>query len=275
MSFIPLFLAKYYRVKNRIAHCHGYRRDELLKNKIINKIFSILVKKSANYYFYCSKEAGYWLFGKNIETQKNAFLIKNAINLKEYVFNELTKNRIRELYSLKDALVLAHIGRFSPEKNQSFTIDVFNEILKINKDSKLLLIGDCSEDLEIRRKVNMLEIQDSVLFLGPSTIVNELLSAIDIVLMPSLNEGLGIVAIEAQAAGVQCFVSKNCSLELSITNKITYLDLNKGPIYWRDAIINSNYLDRKEDINSLIDHGYDLQVEALKLENLYLNMNNI
>lgn len=265
--FVLLF-AKKYGVKTRILHVHT---TKLERHPKIKKIFFSINMKLANKFLACSNEAAETMYGKKC---KDAIIIRNGISIEKYEFSEKYRNEIRkELNIPKDDIVIGTVGRFVDVKNQSFLIDIYSEYKKINFNSKLLLIGNGPLLDDLKAKAKKLGIDKDVVFLIDRKDINEIYSAMDIFILPSKFEGLGIVAIEAQANGLQCIVSRNVPVEANITEKINYLDINEKPEYWAKFIsqINFKRYNKKEII---IEKGYDRKSAALDLFNVYKGEKN-
>lgn len=269
MSSFPLFAAKKAGIPFRISHSHSSKLDKDFKLPI-KFIGKMLTPKFANKHFACGKKAGEFLY------KKGAFeIINNAVDLNKFKFNEaLRRKKRKELKISENTFVIGHVGRYMYIKNQSFLIDVFNEVLKYNSDSILMLIGKGPDEVFLRKKVEELKIVDKVMFLIDRDDVNELYQVMDIFVMPSLFEGLPLVAIEAQANGLPCVVSSNISNEVLLTNNIQSFDLTMGEKLWANRL---SKISLKRDFNNLKilkDAGFDIANEAKKLEKIYIEMND-
>jgi len=212
------------------------------------------------------------LFGNKTYDEKKVFLLKNAIEIEKFKYDEeIRKNKRKELNINDDTLVIGNIGRFVSVKNHSFLIDVFNEVHKKNKNSLLLLAGQGPLRGEIERKVEKLDLSKNVIFLGQRSDVNELYQSMDIFALPSLYEGLGMVLLEVQANGLRAITSVFVPKEVNISKEITFKEMSS--IYdWVDEIISIN-TDRTNNTKLLEDAGYDIKIEAEKLEKVYLELN--
>ena len=169
-----------------------------------------------------------------------------------------------------DIFVIGHIGRFVETKNHKFIIDVFNEIYNKNNKAVLLLIGQGPLVEEVKEKVNRLELTNNVIFLGQRNDVNEFYQAFDLFIFPSLYEGLGLVAVEAQAAGLKCVCSKNVPAEVNVTNNVSFIDLKESSAFWCDKILNKFPYNRKDFSDKITLHGYNIEFEVKKLEDEYI-----
>ncbi len=152
----------------------------------------------------------------------------------------------KELNIENDTLVIGHIGRFVPQKNHTFLIDIFNELHKKEKRIQcFLLIGQGPLMDEIEQKVEMLGLSDSVKFLGQRDDVNELYNVMDLFLFSSLYEGLGMVLIEAQANGLPCIASTEVPRIARVSDKISFINLDDQMEIWVNTIIKYlNNIDR-------------------------------
>lgn len=260
-------IAKKYKMKT-IVHSHSTAYQKGISGKY-KEFLQKKMKKNDNskvdFNFACSNEAGKWLYGNN-----KFKVINNAIESDIFIFNKEKRQRIRENYDIKNKFVIGHVGRFSKIKNHEFLIDIFEEILKIKKDSVLILVGDGENIDKIKLKVKKLNIEDKVIFTGIQSNINEILMGMDILLLPSLFEGLPVTLVEAQATGLKCIISDNISQEINITELITTVSLQKEPKIWAQKVIeNKDYL-RENMQKDIIRKGYDIKSTVKELEKIYL-----
>ena len=138
----------------------------------------------------------------------------------------------------------------------------------------LLLIGIGELQDSIKKKVIESGIEDKVIFLGASDNVNELLQAMDVFVMPSFHEGLPVVGVEAQAAGLPCIFSDTIAHEVNISGSVEFLSLKNDSTYWADKVINSqaNNLERRKNADRVRSAGYDIQSTADDLTNIYYSL---
>src|SRR5699024_3881001 len=166
-------------------------------------------------------------------------VLENAINLEQYKSSNLKRENILSSLNIdENTFVIGHIGRFHPVKNHIFLIELSDALQKKINDSHMLLIGDGELRNNIENLIKDRGLQDKVTFLGEITNVSEYLSVMNVFVFPSLHEGFGNVLIEAQAAGVKCFVSDTVPRETKVTNLVTFLSLDDPIIRWRDCIMN-------------------------------------
>lgn len=191
LSVFPLRIAKKAGVPIRIAHSHSTSNKKEWKKNIVKNILRPFSKVYANKFFACTKHAGEWLFGKKIIERKELNVINNAIDLKKFEFNEKIREDLRKEFGIKeDTIVMGHIGRFMKQKNHDFLIDVFNELIKKDENSILILIGQGPLLNDMKQKVRDLKIEDKVKFIGQVTDVEKYYNIMDVFLFPSIYEGL-------------------------------------------------------------------------------------
>lgn len=239
---------------------------------VVKNIMQYPIRFSADYFFACSKEAGEWLFGRKISEKKNYFVLKNAIDSKKFIIDSEIREEIRKKHNVSDKFVIGHVGRFHPQKNHQFLLDVFFEVRKKDSSAVLMLVGDGTLKHDIEEKAIKLGILNSIIFIGVSSEVPKIMQAMDAFVFPSLYEGLGIVVIEAQASGLFCVVADTIPDETNITNEVKYLALNRSSAYWADEIILTRKTHKRTDnISRIIKSGYDIEQTSSWLQNFYIN----
>lgn len=253
-----------------IAHSHSTSSGNGVL-ATIKKILQYPIRYTADYLFACSDEAGKWLFGEKASKKNNYRLIKNAIEVEKYIYNEATRNKIRKSLNLENKFVIGHVGSFTYPKNHKFLIEVFYEVQKQKENAALLLIGDGQLRESIEIQIKKLGIKDKVILTGVVSNVSEYLQAMDIFVFPSLFEGLGIAIIEAQASGLKCLVSDIIPKEAIITDLVISLELKKDA--WKKAIL-ENYFqyNRKNKIDEICQNGYCVSKSSQILMDLYSQM---
>lgn len=219
LSVFPLCAAKKAGVPIRISHSHSTSNPKEWKRNLIKNILRPFSKRYATDYFACSELAGRYLFGNKAFDRGEVKIIHNAIDVDKFKFDEAARKKLRQEFGIKDStVVIGHVGRFVQQKNHTFLVDVFKEYHKKNPDSKLLLVGSGPLEDEIKKKVERLDLEDSVLFLGQRDDINKLYSVMDVFCLPSLYEGLPVVGIEAQATGLPTIFSNRISKEVIVSS---------------------------------------------------------
>ena len=250
--------AKRAGVPVRISHSHSVANAGLFIYRVVKNFYGTMIKPNCNYRFACSKEAGEWLFGKG---RDDVMVVKNGINLAKFTPED---KRDREKF------VISCVGRLAPEKNHTFLLDVFSEVYKKKPEARLVLAGTGTEQQALEKKAETLGIKDAVEFMGDCDSVYELLHRSDVMCLPSLFEGLGIVFIEAQACGVKCVASDRVPTEAKVSDDIIFLPLEKGAEYWAQQILALDTETKSDNHLGIRQRGYDIGEVSAKLQQFYI-----
>lgn len=261
-----LKLAKKYGIKKRIVHAHN---SENMGSKIMllrHKLNLPLLKRYATDFWACSKKAAEWSYPKSILNSKKIRVIANAIKLEKFSFNLNVRNAIRKKMNIQDSIVVGFVGRLDYQKNPEFAIDIFKEFNVKNPNSILIIVGDGRDRKNIQEKIVELGISNNVKLLGIRKDVSELMQAMDIILMPSRFEGLGIVAVEAQASGIITVISDSFPNETRMTESILSLELERNADEWAQKISDMFCVfERKNNLEKIKAAGYEIESAAIKL----------
>ncbi|MBT2709471.1 glycosyltransferase family 1 protein [Pseudomonas sp. ISL-84] len=263
-SFV-LRAAKRAGIPGRIAHSH--LSDLGIDAKLPFRLYArYLMKDVPTKYFACSEKAGQWLFGKS---SNEITVLNNAVNVNDFNFNPEVRKKVREELGVGNKLVVGHIGRFNKQKNHEFLIDIFKCLHQKRPDAVLVLAGDGDLKPSIEKKVKSLGLTKNVLFIGVRSDIADLLQGMDLFLFPSLFEGLPVVLVEAQAAGLKCIVSDAITQESDVTGRVEFVSLNNTPESWANKIISSTY-EHANTADMLSQLGYDTATMAEWLSKFYL-----
>ena len=274
LSVFPLRIAKKSGIQIRIAHSHSTTNNIEWKKNIIKSLLKPFSKIYATDFFACTEHAGKWLFGKSAYKKNIIFILNNAIDIKNYKFDSEKRKQFREKNNINsDTFVIGHAGRFVTQKNHEFLIDIFDKLYKKNKNSLLILVGQGPLQGKIKEKINNLKLEDKVLFLNQRNDLNELYSAFDLFLFPSLYEGLGMVIIEAQTSGCPCLVSTEVPRDVKLTDLVKFEDLNSNVDIWSYDIMSLKKDSDREKYEKIMSKTqYNIITEAKKLENKYIEL---
>ena len=255
----------------RIYHAHG--ADLPFNMKWPLKYYCMkMLRYSMNEHFVCSVKAGQFYMGKEIMKRGDYHFIPNAIEVGKFVFDPAVRNRIRRNFQLEGKDVIGHVGRFSLQKNHKFLLELFAIIHKQRPQTRLVLIGDGEWHERVMRQINSLGIRDAVVTPGSVSNPNEWYQAFDLFVLPSLWEGLPVVGVEAQTAGLPCIFSTAVTNEVALTGNAYFLPLDVSKDIWVRKInecFNSK-VPRQDMTQTIINAHYDIATEALSLEKLYL-----
>ena len=198
---------------------------------------------------------------------KNTIILNNGIDMSRYEVPLDKVAKRRELGIPENAFLVVHVGRFTDIKNHAFLVDVFLQLYSKKKEAFLLMVGSGPEEDAVINKLESAGLSKCYLILHNRTDVPEILLSCDCALFPSLSEGLGIAAIEMQAAGLACIASTNVPQTTRISNKIRYMKLSEPPELWADTLI--SMVDQKVPLELFGRDDWDIRKVVKKLENLY------
>jgi glycosyltransferase EpsF len=283
-SGIIALAAKKAGVKNIIVHSHA---DLKFRGGFVSRVAStfelsfqkMLISKFANYYWGCSKEANLSLFHKELLTEDKSAIINNAVDVKSFQNvpdDEVLK--LRNTYGLdENTLVLGNIGRIVSHKNVLFVIDVLNELNKKGLDFKFVFAGRAEQQNyldNIFEKAKEFNLTDKIKYLDVRDDVPVVVNSFDVFIAPALKEGFGLVAVEAQAAGLPCFLykgfPKTVDMELGLVTFFDSFDAEK----WANTILKNKQKnnDQKQIFNTIASRGFDINSNTKQIESLYKEM---
>lgn len=248
------------------SHSSGYRGSHC--EVILKKIFSKNAYKYADYWLACSDAAAKRLFGNRYKNYNKFSIIKNGIDVENYKYSEIIRQQIRKSLNISsESFVIGNVGSFSEAKNHMFLIDVFKKIHEEKENCILMLVGAGRLEKEIKERINEYGLTNSVILTGSVSNVGSMLMAMDVFVFPSRFEGLGIVAIEAQAAGLECICSDQVPIEAKICEDCYFLPLD-DQLIWKNKILNSKR-QRKDRSAKVIEAGYSIKCTVEQLSDVY------
>lgn len=267
MIAFAIWCAKKAGIKVIFTHAHttsaiGWYRKGLAQ------MARLYIVRNATEKFACSKAAASWIYGKK---EKNYILLKNAIDAEKFQYNyaQYYKNRC-ELDIKEDQFVVGTCGRLSVEKNQIFLVDVFAEIKRIKPNSTLIIIGDGDERENIQNRAKELGVWCDIIFPGMVNDVAYYYSILDCFVLPSFYEGLPLVGVEAQAAGIPTFFSTGVTKEIKIIDSVYFLNLEQGASIWAEEIIKKKGV-RTNTLEKVRAAGYDIGENVKTLQKKYID----
>lgn len=269
-AFIYLRIAQKHGVPLRILHSHQDHYADVWSHKIRNIPLVFIGKKYANYNIACSEKAGSFLFKKEPFT-----VLNNGIDLEDFCYSIAKRTKVRKnLKIAAEDLVFGYVGRLVPQKNPFFILDVFSDCIKISNRKMILVVAGTGE-LEPQMKKYAINkgIANQIIWLGDVDYISEIDNGIDIFLMPSIYEGLGLSLIEAQATGAECYASNSIPDEAFVTDFAHAMPLDKGSSYWASEIINnidkSLSRNRSSASEQIIRGGFAISSNVTCLEDIY------
>jgi glycosyltransferase involved in cell wall biosynthesis len=264
---VDVLLAKLCGIKVRIVHS----RNTAYTMPAIHKIFQLLLGMTTTHFVGCSTEAGVSLFGLKTWTRKKPILMPNARRLTHYQYDPERRSKARAHNRLGDRFTLLHVARLTHQKNQRFLLELFAGVVVKNNNVVLIIVGDGELMRPLKAKAVDLGLGDYVRFLGQRNDIPDLMQAADIFILPSLNEGLPGVAIEAQAAGLPCLLSDTITPEVKLTPNVKFIPITQGIEPWVSGVLAYINFIRYDTIEDVRRAGYEVRDAAVRLQSLYLS----
>lgn len=248
-----------------IVHCHNSSMPSGLLRKFMNSVNLRWLRKLPVVKCGCGVKAGLWMWGDNFDT---ANVIPNAVNIDIFKKNSCIRKKLRAICDFKeDDLVMGFVGRLSEQKNVLFIPEILAALQKRNPRFKALIIGDGILRKDIEDKIAAFSLSEDVYFAGIQQKTADWYQAMDAFILPSLFEGVPVVGIEAQAAGLPCFMSDTVTNEVNVSGTVKYLPIYKGGDIWADAICHT--IANKRQCHVCIPRNYQIQYAAKDLERRY------
>lgn len=273
LNVFPMFLGWLAGVKVRISESIS-KGDKNEKKTIVKLALRPFSHWFANYYMANSIDCGVWQFGKKTYDKGDITIFKTVINADANAFDKVLRDETRKEFGWEDKVIYGFIGRYVDQKNPLFLIDIFNAIAKKQPKAKLVMIGFGELEKAMHEKIKEYGLQDRVEDLGRRDDIKQFYNAFDAFLLPSLYEGMPVVGIEAQCAGLPIFFSKNITEETTASELAHYIGLNESPEVWADTIINvvnANLGKRRSYAEEVKKNGFDSHSEAMRMMNFYQN----
>ncbi len=250
-------------VKYIIGHSHSTSCNVLWQHYLLRPFVNLL----CTHRFACSEAAGKWVFGK----RKDIRVINNAIDTKAYAFKQAVRDEYRTLFGIEKKFVVGFVGRLDEQKNAFRMLQIFKLVKEKNHDAVLVMVGDGILRSALEKYAEDNSLHNDVLFIGIRDDVPSLMMAFDVFVLPSLYEGLSLVQMEAQASGLKCVLSQGVP-KCNLTGEAKYLSLDLSDEVWADEILNIKAIDRSKSGEKIAKGGYDISIEAQKLQDFYLGL---
>lgn len=266
-SSVYLAVAALCGVKNRVAHAHLSMERTGLTNKLLRVLMNAVVTARAG----ASDLSIRAVFGKRYA--KQAMVLYNAVDVERFAFQPAVREAKRTELGLADRDIVGFVGRLSAQKNVFFLLDVIKHLVKVKPQAILLIVGEGELRAQMEQKINALNITQNVLFLSNRTDIPELMMAMDVLLLPSLYEGLPLVLVEAQAAALKCLVSNHVTKLVDVTEFIRYLDIEEAEA-WSNGIMQELNYSRYPMEKTITRKRFNIRKEAQNLNQFYIELIN-
>lgn len=250
-----------------IAHSHSTGMN------VPYKLYSYPTRYVADYFMACTKDAMISRYGKKVAGNPAiSSILYNGIDVLQYKYNEAVRRSVRtELGIRPETFVVGTVGRIIDEKNPFFIVDVLYELRQKEPDFRFLWAGTGELKEDVERDIEQKGLRDNVLLLGLRDDIPRVLQAMDAFIFPSKYEGLGVAAVEAQAAGLLTLLSDKIPEETKLTSECQFLPID-SPKPWAESLLKKKSFRRIENAaDDVIKAGYDVCNTASWLADFYQN----
>lgn len=255
----------------RIAVAHSHTSSVFSLPDLYRFFFRKDLWKIADYRFACSEAAGKWLY----RNKADFMVLRNGINTEKFRFSEEIRTSKRHEFAISDSIKLyGTVGRLDKGKNQIRLLGIMRQILALQPDSKLMIVGNGPLEARIRDAARKMDMEDKVILTGPRTDVNELLCAMDSFVFTSINEGLGIVLVEAQASGLPCIFTDTIPTEVDLNPELIHrVSLSESDATWAKIAISCTSSGNRATAYKIVaEKGYDIKTSAEQIQKFYLRL---
>lgn len=258
----PIYLQVAKR-KGRITinHIHGTTAGGGIKDFIARHS-----NRVADYKFACSDSAGKWGYGN-----EDYRVIRNALDIKRFVFRQEIRSFIREKLGIEDAFVLGTVANYTSVKNPFVLIQICAKVFEQNPRARLLWVGSGPMEKEIKEEIARQKLGEKIILLGNRDDVPDILQAMDVFLLPSKSEGLPVSVVEAQTAGLVCICSDAVTKEVDITGLCSFIAVEKTD-EWVSVILSAENRVRIDTYSTIKKAGYDINETSRELQEFYLKV---
>lgn len=263
--FFELLVSYIAKINKRIVHVHNTQNMHPFLNKVLNSFMKILMTEAIA----VSNEAGIKLYGNN-----KFLILNNAINCNKYKYDQQKRYIYRKELEIEDNdFLIGTIGKLNIQKNHEFLIKIFQKLIEIRPDARLVIVGDGIKRKNLEDIIENFKLRNKVKLTGTRLDTEGFLSAMDVFVLPSLYEGFCLALIEAQAAGLFCVVS-DCAVSgnIELTDNCIALSINSiNP--WLQQLYHAKKTNRteisKKAIEQIEQHGYSIKNQIQVLEEIY------
>lgn len=274
MCFITNILGRIAGAKVLISHSHLAEQKSGIK-ALVYRGFKLLTRITATHWMACSEDAAIYVFGEKNWKAGRVSILNNAIDIRKFMEKTEEARNLREKMGLSGLTLIGNVGRFTEQKNQLFSVRLFAGYVKKHPDSRLLLVGSGPMLEEVKAYARELGITDKVIFTGSDPEPAKYYQIMDLFLFPSTYEGLGIAAVEAQAALTPVLSSDVVPRAVTVTDSIRFLSLDAPEEEWirnMEELISQKpqllkHADQVKD--SLLRNRYDIAAELDWLKRFY------
>ena len=272
MNLFPLYMAYKAGIKVRVSESLTMASPLERKKTMMKNVLKRFSHCFCNYMMANGKDCGIYQFGEKAYNQGKVEIYLTPVNAKENTFDSELREKTRSEFGWNEKVIYGFIARFELQKNPLFLLDILNEIALKQENSHFVIIGAGAMEQQMLDKIKNLKLGERISWLGRREDIKQFYMAFDAFLLPSLYEGLPVVGIESQAAGLPVFFSENVTREAGIAELGHFISLDKPANEWADIIIRETQKSmpqrrgREEDLRKA---GFDAVTEAERLTEFF------
>lgn len=223
---------------NIILHSHAAGIDGSMRKlkALLHRLCRRALRYNATNFAACSDMAAQWMY-PNLPSDR-VRMVNNGIEVDRFAYDPTVREKMRREMHLQDSFVVGHVGRFAYQKNHEFLLKAFAAIRRRIPNARLLLVGEGVLFDRTSRLAADLGLENDVLFYGASYNVAGLMQAMDVFALPSRFEGLPLVGVEAQAAGLPVLFSDTISRQAGLSDGARFLPIDEASAdLWAEAAV--------------------------------------
>ena len=262
--------AKKAGIKKVIVHAHTGQLHKNLKHELVKVFYEPKITGNADVFCACSAQAAAWQYSEKT-ARNDVVIVKNGIDVEQFRFDPSIRETMRKSLNISpDEYVIGNVGRFTDEKNQAFLVELFRVIAETDNQVRLLLVGTGDNFPAIEQTIQQYHLEERVILTGSVHNVSDYLQVMDVFVVPSKYEGLSLVSIEAQAAGLPLVASDTLPKDVKLSEDVTFLSLEEDRNVWCSSILRYKNHDRKNNLDSIYANGFSVQDTAKIMRDIYL-----
>lgn len=265
-------LAKRAGVKRVLVHSHnsGFKPEHYRLKLAVHRLGRLAYLRSADVRLACSDVAARWLFGEG--RLEGVHYCKCFVDTDRFRFSPGDRRELRARYGLTDETVYLSAGRIEYQKNPMFLLEIFAELARMDGRCRLVWIGGGDLRDAVRERARALGLDGCILFVESTLEIWKYMSMADAFLLPSRFEGNPIVAAEAQASGLPCYLSDAVTRQAGLLKSTRFLPLRESPRAWAREICaagKGGEAERAACADAVRACGYDVAAQLAEMEALY------
>ena len=228
-------------VPSRIAHQHDARSagaDFRLSEALLRRATMIVTKIAATRRIGITETAIEDIAGKNWRKATDCSILLYGFDFSVFERSDERAQELRRTLQLHpEERIIGHVGRFDPVKNHVFLLRMFAKLAELDPTVRLVLVGEGPLQVEMRNLAKELGVAHLVRFAGSTQDIAAYMAMFDVFVFPSFSEGLGIVCVEAQAAGTRVVASDTLPMEAAVVpGGVDLLPLAMSESGWAEQI---------------------------------------